>query len=78
MLNKSKARKAFHNRGIQISSDTTKAIEPYARKLIEFAADNAANRGIKRVTINNLQDLIVLKNIDQIIDFNSTDLKNND
>jgi len=78
MLNKSKARKAFHNKGIQISCDTTKSIEPYARKLVEFAVDNAVSRGIKRVTTNNLQDLIVLKDIDQIVEFNSTDLKNDD
>ncbi len=78
MLNKSKARKAFHNCGIQISCDTTKAIEPYASKLVEFAVKNAVNRGIKRVTVDNLSDLIVLKDIDQIVAFNATNSQNND
>jgi len=78
MLNKTKARKTFHNHGIQISCDTTKAIEPYASKLIEFAAENAVNRGIKRVTVSNLRDLISLKNIDQIIAFNAVDPQDND
>ena len=78
MLNKSKVQEEFHNYGIQISRSTVRSINDFIYKLVQFTIKNAVDNKVKRITKNNLNNFIVLKNIDQIIDFNSTDLKNND
>ena len=71
MINRTKAREIFHRLGIQITYDTARAIDPYVTKVVEFAAENAANKGIKRITVDNIHDLITMKNIDNIVAFNA-------
>ena len=78
MLNKSKVQEEFHNYGIQISRSTVKSINDFIYKLVEFTIQNAIDNNVKRITRNNLNNLIALKDIDQIVEFNSTDLKNDD
>ena len=78
MLNKSKVQEEFHNYGIQISRSTVRSINDFIYKLVRFTIKNAVENKVKRITKNNLNNLIALKDIDQIVEFNSTDLKNND
>jgi|TARA_R100000234_G_scaffold119516_1_gene102697 hypothetical protein len=78
MLNKSKVQEEFHNYGIQISRSTVRSINDFIYKLVQFTIKNAVDNKVKRITKNNLNNLIALKDIDQIVEFNSTDLKNND
>ena len=78
MLNKSKVQEEFHNYGIQISRTTVKSINDFIYKLVEFTIQKAIDNNVKRITRDNLNNLIALKDIDQIVEFNSTDLKNND
>tara|TARA_R110002020_G_scaffold174450_1_gene365975 strand:+ start:1585 stop:1821 length:237 start_codon:yes stop_codon:yes gene_type:complete len=78
MLNKSKVQEEFHNYGIQISRSTVRSINDFIYKLVRFTIKNAVDNKVKRITKNNLNNLIALKDIDQIVEFNSTDLKNND
>jgi hypothetical protein len=78
MLNKSKVQEEFHNYGIQISRSTVRSINDFIYKLVRFTIKNAVDNKVKRITKNNLNNLIALKDIDQIVEFNSTDLKNDD
>ena len=78
MLNKSKVQEEFHNYGIQISRSTVRSINDFIYKLVQFTIKNAVDNKVKRITKNNLNNLIALKDIDQIVEFNSTDLKNDD
>ena len=78
MLNKSKVQEEFHNYGIQISRSTVKSINGFIYKLVEFTIQNAIDNNVKRITRNNLNNLIALKDIDQIVDFNTTSSEDND
>ncbi len=78
MLNKSKVQEEFHNYGIQISRSTVRSINDFIYNLVRFTIKNAVDNKVKRITKNNLNNLIALKDIDQIVEFNSTDLKNDD
>jgi len=78
MLNKSKVQEEFHNYGIQISRSTVKSINDFIYKLVEFTIQNAIDNNVKRITRNNLNNLIALKDIDQIVDFNTTSSDDND
>ncbi len=78
MLNKSKVQEEFHNYGIQISRSTVRSINDFIYKLVRFTIKNAVDNKVKRIAKNNLNNLIALKDIDQIVEFNSTDLKNDD
>ena len=68
----------FHNYGIQISRSTVKSINDFIYKLVEFTIQNAIDNNVKRITRNNLNNLIALKDIDQIVDFNTTSSEDND
>ena len=78
MLNKSKVQEEFHNYGIQISRSTVRSINDFIYKLVEFTIQNAIDNNVKRITRNNLNNLIALKDIDQIVDFNTTSSDDND
>ena len=78
MLNKSKVQEEFHNYGIQIRRSTVKSINDFIYKLVEFTIQNAIDNNVKRITRNNLNNLIALKDIDQIVDFNTTSSDDND
>jgi UDP-galactopyranose mutase len=78
MLNKSKVQEEFHNYGIQISRTTVKSINDFIYKLVEFTIQKAIDNNVKRITRDNLNNLIALKDIDQIVDFNTTSAENND
>ena len=78
MINKHKVQEEFHNYGIQISRTTVRSINDFIYKLVGFAIQNAIDNNVKRVTKNNLNKLIALKNIDQIVEFNTTSEEKND
>ena len=60
MLNKSKVQEEFHNYGIQISRSTVKSINDFIYKLVEFTIQNAIDNNVKRITRNNLNNLIAV------------------
>ena len=78
MLNKSKVQEEFHNYGIQISRTTVRSINDFIYKLVEFTIQNAIDNNVKRITKDNLNNLIALKDIDNIVEFNTTSAEDND
>lgn len=78
MINKHKVQEEFHNYGIQISRTTVRSINDFIYKLVEFTIQNAIDNNVKRITKDNLNNLIALKDIDNIVEFNTTSAEDND